>query len=226
MANALNLYDKLQASPLFTGLTSDNLQQIIGQTKFSFNKYHAGQFIKREGEPCLNLTFLISGCATAITYADDYSYSVEEQMEAPKILQPERLFGLTQRYSKSFRANSTCDTVDIGKNDILRLSDEFLIFRLNLINIVSAISQKAERAAWHSLADRSEGRVLQFFKTHIEKPTGQKTIRIKMTRLAAETNESRLAVSKQLNHFQELGLLSFSRGIISIPAYEKLLHAK
>lgn len=223
MANTLNLYEKLQASPLFAGLTGDNILQIIGQTKFSFNKYHTGQTIKREGEQCLTLTFLISGSATSITYADDYGYSVEEHFDAPHILQPERLFGLTQRYSKSFRADSTCDTLSIGKNDILRLSDEFLIFRLNLINIVSAISQKAERAAWHSLAGSDDERVLRFFRTHIIKLSGPKTIRIKMTRLAAETNESRLAVSKQLNRLQQLGLLKFSRGIITIPAYEKLL---
>ena len=34
----LNLYEKLQASPLFNGLTSDNLTQIIGQTRFRDRK--------------------------------------------------------------------------------------------------------------------------------------------------------------------------------------------
>ena len=45
----MKLYDSLQGSPLFQGLTSDNLLQIIGQTKFTFRKIAAGDTIKNEG---------------------------------------------------------------------------------------------------------------------------------------------------------------------------------
>lgn len=43
----LNLYNKLREIPLFQGLTSDNLMQIIGQTKFSFKKFGKNDIIKR-----------------------------------------------------------------------------------------------------------------------------------------------------------------------------------
>ena len=43
----LNLYDKLREIPLFQGLTSDNLMQIIGQTKFSFKKFGKNDIIKK-----------------------------------------------------------------------------------------------------------------------------------------------------------------------------------
>ena len=117
----LNLYEKLQASPLFNGLTSDNLTQIIGQTRFSFSKYEPHQIIKKEGDACQELTLLINGTLTRKTAADDRSYSVEETEEAPYVMQPERFFGLTQSYSSDFTAMTVCDTLSISKDDVMRL---------------------------------------------------------------------------------------------------------
>ena len=213
----LNLYEKLQASPLFNGLTSDNLTQIIGQTRFSFNKYEPQQSIKME------LTLLINGEAIRKTAADDRSYSVEETVEAPYVMQPERFFGLTQRYSSDFTAMTVCDTLSISKDDVMRLSDEFIIFRLNLVGIVSTVAQKAQRNAWRTFKDDTHGRIIGFLRSHVMKPSGPKTVRIKMTRLASETGESRLKISEELNRLQDKGLISFSRGIITIPSFEKLM---
>ena len=110
----LNLYEKLQASPLFNGLTSDNLTQIIGQTRFSFSKYEPHQIIKKEGDACQELTLLINGTLTRKTAADDRSYSVEETEGAPYVMQPERFFGLTQSYSSDFTAMTVCDPLSIS----------------------------------------------------------------------------------------------------------------
>ena len=66
----LNLYDKLREIPLFQGLTSDNLMQIIGQTKFSFKKFGKNDIIKKEGEKCDNVAILLSGDVTHIAPDD------------------------------------------------------------------------------------------------------------------------------------------------------------
>ena len=102
----MNFYDKLAATPLFQGLTSSDLIPIIGQTKFSFYKFASDKTIRNEGEPCRSMAFLLSGTARMVTYADDHGFSVEETVTAPCILQPERLFGLTQRYTRNFIAAS------------------------------------------------------------------------------------------------------------------------
>ncbi len=218
----MNFYERLAATPLFQGLTNSELMQIIGQTKFAFHKIAPGKTIRDEGEPCHSMAFLIDGTATATMSAADHGYSVEETIQAPEMLQPERLFGLTQRYTHTFTAITECDIMEISKNDIMQLSDEFFIFRINLLNAISTVSQKNERLAWQPMPQDTRGRITRFLALHSSKPTGTKTIRIKMTRLAQETGLGRLAVSKELNEMQELGLLDFSRGIITIKAIEKL----
>lgn len=151
-----------------------------------------------------------------VTYADDHGFSVEETVTAPCILQPERLFGLTQRYTRNFIAASSCAIMEIDKNDILRLTDEFVILRINLLNIISTLTQKADRPIWQHTPDNDEGRVLKFLKSRCTSPSGKKIIRIKMVRLAQEMGIGRLAVSKALNKLQDSGCLEFSRGIITI----------
>ena len=218
----MNFYDKLVALPLFQGMTNNELMQIIGQTKFSFNRFAADKTIRNEGEPCQSMAFLFDGTARMISSADDHGYSVEETLFAPFILQPERLFGLTQRYTHKFVAATSCDIMELDKNDIMRLSDEFIIFRINLMNVLSTVSQKAERNIWSTNPCDTRGRLARFFKRRCTVPTGKKTIRIKMTRLAQEIGLGRLAVSKALNAMEEEDLLAFSRGIITVPAIEKL----
>lgn len=218
----MKLYDSLQSSPLFQGLTSDNLLQIIGQTKFSFHKIAAGDTIKDEGEKCNRLALVTSGQAKSIAHADDHGYSIEENVAAPYMLQPECVFGLHTHYTRTFIATKTCDTVEIDKNDLMRISDEFIIFRMNLINYISALSQKATRKLWHPTPADARGRIMYFIKQHCLSPTGPKTMRIKMTRLAQETGTGRRAVSEALNAMQDENLLTFSRGIIEIPHIEAL----
>lgn len=218
----MKLYDSLQSSPLFQGLTSDNLLQIIGQTKFSFHKIAAGDTIKDEGEKCNRLALVTNGQAKSIAHADDHGYSIEESVAAPYMLQPECVFGLHTHYTRTFIATKTCDTVEIDKNDLMRISDEFIIFRMNLINYISALSQKATRKLWHPTPADARSRIVYFIKQHCLSPTGPKTIRIKMTRLAQETGMGRRAVSEALNAMQDEKLLTFSRGIIEIPHIEAL----
>lgn len=218
----MKLYDSLQSSPLFQGLTSDNLLQIIGQTKFTFRKIAAGDIIKKEGDPCRRLALVTNGQAKSIAHADDHGYSIEENVAAPYMLQPECVFGLQLHYTRTFIATTTCDTVEIDKNDLMRISDEFIIFRMNLINYISALSQKTTRKLWHPTPADARNRIVYFIKQHCSTPTGPKTMRIKMTRLAQETGLGRRAVSETLNTMQDENLLTFSRGIIEIPHIEAL----
>ena len=57
---------------------------------------------------------------------------------------------------------------------------------------------------------------------HSIHPAGEKKIKIKMTTLAHELNESRLNISIELNKLQDDGLISLSRGMIIVPALELL----
>lgn len=214
-------YDLLPTLPLFQGLSKADMGTIVDETKFARRRLAANKTIRQEGEACTALWFLISGHAKSVAHADDHGYTFEEELVTPDVLQPERLFGLVQRYSKTFVTLSACEFLVIDKQEVWRLLDRFVIFRLNMMNIVSTQSQKLSRHPWH-VADNTRQRIVRFFEAHISRPAGPKTVHIKITRLAAELNMGKQPVSLEMNKLQDEGLLSFSRATVRIPAFERL----
>ena len=155
--------------------------------------------------------------------SEDLERCVVEQMEAPIILQPEVVFGYTQRYTHTYIAETDANFIIVGKDEILRLSEDFLVFRLNLLNIFATQTQKTSRLLWQHVPDSLEDRIVRFFAQHCIYPAGPKVFHILMNRLADELNDSRLDVSRALNALQREGKIVLHRGRVEIPQMERLL---
>lgn len=217
------LYDNLLSLPLFLGMSRSDLQKAAGHTKFDFRKIQEGETIIQEGERCLHLYFLLNGDINVVTEADDHGYRIEEDITAPEIFQPEHIFGLSQRFTHTYIAKTDCSLLCIEKKEVTHLSDNFEIFRINLLNLISTQSQKYNRRALRVPPKSLEERLTRFFESHCIRPAGEKNFYIKMTRLGEELNDSRLDISRALNRMQAQNLLQLRRGIIHIPALEKLI---
>lgn len=222
MAQRLSLQNQLLLVPLFQGMSKNELTQLIGQTKLHFQKYSKGKTIRQESDVCDRLMFLLDGEIDVITVADDRTYSVEERFAAPYMLQLEHFFGFTQRHTRTFVARTPCHFVSIGKNDILQLTDDFIILRLNLLNILANTAQKAQRLPWRHKPDEVRRMIVKFFEDHCSRPSGTKAVRIKIAQLAAELRVRVRTVSQELHRMQDDGLLRFARGTIIIPSLERL----
>ncbi len=219
----LQIYDKLLLFPLFQGMSRDDLEQVAGHTRFGFSKLTPGSVIVSEGENCMQMFFLVSGTLRVETIADDRGYMVTERLEAPAILQPEVVFGYAQRYTHTYIAQTDVNFITVGKDELLRLSEDFLVFRLNLLNIYATQTQKMSRLLWQHVPISLEDRIVRFFVQHCLYPAGPKVFHILMNRLAGELNESRLNVSRALNVLQRDGMIILHRGRVEIPMMERLL---
>lgn len=219
----LQIYEKLLLFPLFQGMSRDDLELVAGHTRFGFSKMNQGSTIVTEGDDCLQLLFLINGTLRVETMADDRSYMVVEQLEAPVILQPEVIFGYTQRYTHTYIAKTDVNLITVGKDEVLRLSEDFLVFRLNLLNMFATQTQKSSRLLWQHVPVTLEDRIVRFFAQHCIYPAGPKMFHVLMNRLAEELNDSRLDVSRALNALQRDGKIVLHRGRVEIPQMERLL---
>ena len=198
----LQIYDRLLQFPLFQGMSRDDLEIVAGHTRFGFLKMTAGR---------------------QVIHAGDRRYSVVEQMSSPYILQQESIFGYYQRYTHNFYALTDVNFLMLDKEEVVRLSEDFLVFRLNLMNHLATQAQKLIQAQWRRSPQSLQERVVRFFFLHTLYPAGPKTFHILMERLAEEVNDSRLNVSRVLNRLQTMGLLELHRGRIEIPQVERLL---
>lgn len=219
----LQIYEKLLLFPLFQGMSRDDLELVAGHTRFGFSKISKGSTIVAEGDECRQLFFLINGTLRVETAAADRGYMVVEQLDAPVVLQPEVVFGYTQRYTHTFVAQTDANFITVDKDEVLRLSEDFLVFRLNLLNMFATQTQKMSRLLWQHVPDSLENRIIRFFAQHCLYPAGSKVFYILMNRLAGELNDSRLDVSRALNALQRDGKIVLRRGRVEIPLMERLL---
>ncbi len=218
----LKIYDQLLQFPLFQGMSRTELLQMAGNTRFDFRKLPARTLVVREGDMCTGLLFLIKGELELVNQCDDHSYRVVERLSDPWLLQPEVLYGLTTRYTSDVRTVSDCRFILLSKDEVLRLSDDFLTFRLNLLNYLSTLSQQRAHRPWRRAPQSLRSRVIRFFADHCSYPAGRKEFLILMDQLALQVNDKRLNVSRVLNDLQQNGLLELHRGRIVIPSLEHL----
>jgi CRP-like cAMP-binding protein len=222
MNHQLQLYDQLLQFPLFQGMSHDDLAQVAGHTKFDFQKLAAQRTIVADGNPCTHLNFLLSGNIIAVSSADDHSYTMNEQLAAPYILQPEAIFGYHQRYTHTFLSETPVSLLRLEREEVVRLSNQFLVFRINLLNIFATRAQKLSQQLWNHYPETLDDRIVRFISQHCIHPAGPKTLHILMNQLALELGDSRLDVSRALNRLQDKGLLTLYRGRIEIPLLEKM----
>ncbi len=218
----MQLYDQLLQFPLFQGMSRDDLELVAGHTRFGFAKYDSQQAVVGEGDSCQQLYLLLSGTLRCETSADDHSYTIVETLQPPFMLQPEAIIGYWQRYTHSFQCVGECSFMTIGKDELMRLSTQFLVFRLNLLNIFATMAQRQSREPWRRCPKNLTERIIRWFCQHCIYPAGPKTFRVLMTQLALEVGDSRLDVSRALNDLQRKGLLQLHRGRIVVPQLELL----
>ena len=219
----MTIYDQLTQFTLFQGMSRADLMEVVTHTRLGFMKVKGGKKIVKEGEDCSLLMLMTNGELECETVSDDHQCRVLERIGAPYMIQPERLFGMTQKYSSSFKAMCDCNFITIDKTEVLLLLETQLVFRLNLLNVLAADAQRMRHRAWQSAPKTLKERIIRFFFSRCTYPAGAKTFYILMRQIANELNDSRLDISKELNGMENDGLLTLYRGRIDIPMLERLL---
>ncbi len=221
----LRLFHTLLGFPLFKGMGHEELERLAGRTKFDFLKLAAGTEAARRGDAGGRLLMLAGGRLQAATASADGAYTISEDIAAPYIMEPERLFGLHQERMTTFTALTDAHLIAIDKVEVARLCDEFMAFRLNLLNLLATEAQRAAAQPWLTPPADLRRRIARFVAARCLTAHGRKVVSILMERLAAEVNDSRLNVSHALRAMRDAGLIEQGRGLIAVPALERLREA-
>jgi len=212
----------LKEMPLFIGLSKNDLLEVIRNTHYNRKHYKKGATIIKEGDTCDSLFIITNGWVRAITQNDNHAYKIEETMQAMVMFEPDKLFGMTTTYHSSYFAHTTCEAIEITKEEVMRLTEQYLIVRLNLLNIICRKAQHLEHLPWMKCTDNATSAIITFVKNHVYYPAGKKIIHIKMLQLAKELGYSRLEISNALNGLADAERIILKRGIIEIPALQLL----
>ena len=217
-----SMYDNLLQLPLFQGLCKDDFTTIIEKVKFHFLNYKENDIIRQQGDPCNQLVFLLSGELTMKVADEEEGYTLSETLQAPHIIEPYSLFGMSTRYTATYLAKTDATLLTIDKAYVYTELNNYEIFRLNFLNILSNRIQVSHKKLWSNHMRSLKEKFVYFLLDRCQKPQGDKVLHITMEELARIINETRINVSRMLNDMQQQGLVQLRRKEIHIPALEKL----
>lgn len=216
------MYDKLLQLPLFQGICKNDFTTILEKVKLHFHKYTPNTSIVKQGTTCKQLIFILSGSVQSESADSRHSYTIEETFTGPHVIEPYSLFGMHTSYTASYKALTEVTALIIDKSYVVAQLNNYEIFRLNYLNILSNRAQTIYNKLWNAHIGNTRNKIINFLLLRCASQTGPKTLYIKMEVLAELIDDTRINVSKVLNEFQQQGLAELSRKKIIIPELKPL----
>lgn len=213
-----SMFDTLLELPLFQGISTKSLTKILEKAKLHFERRTAGETIVRSGSRCDGLVFILHGEVEKTTVGmGESAYEVTEYLDAPYLLEPASVFGLTTSYRSTYIAGTDVDTMSVSKVTIADVLMKNEVFRLNYLNTVCRRMQNLENTIWESPLPTSTSIVCHSILNHFETLTGRKSLFIDINDLASKGNILRINVKQALKGLEKNGLLQIKGRSIEIP---------
>lgn len=223
MQNQTTMYDNLLQLPLFQGLCKADFTSIIEKVKFHFSNFRADETIFVQGEACKRLVFLLNGEICSHTINAERNYRLSEIHQGPAIIEPYSLFGIQPTYTATYKAHTNVKLLTIDKAYILSELNNYEIFRINFLNLLSNRGQQATTKLNNNRIGTIQEKFADFFRFRCHRLEGEKTLHVTMEDLADLIGETRINVSRLLNELNHKGIIQLKRKEMFIPALEKLL---
>lgn len=208
----LTMFERLLQLPLFQGLTTQEISDVMSHVRLDFVNYHRGDEIVMQGESCRKLIYIISGEVMAEHRNDDLQFTLTECLPDLKVIEPYNLFGMYQTYSRTYTFTTEGSTLTIDKHVMLTHLMTNHIVKINLMNITCNKYQQTQRLLCYYPDDTVRHKIVKFILAHSTTSKGRKDLQIKMTQLADIIHETRLNVSITLNELQKEGFITMQRG--------------
>jgi len=131
----------LEKSPLFRGLTIDEISITFSDIHYQIKKYNKGQTVVSARDKVDRLLIVLTGSVKG-EMIDFSGKSIKiEDIEPPKPLAVAFLFGKSNTFPVNIIANEVSELLVLPKESILKLFQENKIVLLNFLNAISNRSQ-------------------------------------------------------------------------------------
>ena len=212
--------------PLLQGISSVELLQWEDALRLDLDEFPASNLpLIRQGDICLHLLYLVEGELLREHQSADGIYTTRSLLKAPAVIEVDRLYGLTPTYEHTYYAKTDVKILDIRKGVIGSHLMKSEVFRLNLLNSLSAIAQKRATALLPCRLDNAEERMRHFLGTIFRDCEGEVELFIHMKELAQYIGEMRLTVSRILNRWADEGIIRLGRGHFTIYDIQSLVES-
>lgn len=203
-------------SPIFRGISPDELQELFRQIHFQVKTYQKNDVITIGGEICDRLLIIQQGSVKA--EMTDYSGKTIkiEDLAAPWPLATAFLFGKENRFPVTVSATSDVEMVSIPKPEFVRLLQMNSLLLNNYLNTISTraqfLSQKLKFLSFKTIKQKIAHYLLEQAGDRLQ------TVEIRQSQgqLAEMFGVTRPSLARTLGEMNQEGLIETDRRYIKI----------
>ena len=137
-----SMYHQLMQLPLFQGVSTDKITNLVEKLPFHFLKYRNGEQILAAGDPCTHVKFIVSGKVRLTTPFNHLRVSLSQTLSTPHVIAADYLFGRETVYPFSATAEGSCGILQLRKSDYIKMVNSDKVFLFNILNYLSSGSQR------------------------------------------------------------------------------------
>lgn len=206
--------ETIAALRLFEGLSLNDLQLITRGFTFNLISLRPGRTVRRCGERCGELLFIMKGSVRSVCEGTNVDFVFEEELDNRHVIEPYSLFGVSPYYRKTYRASTYVEIVGVDKRHVVKLIEDYDVFRLNFLNYVCSYAYHTRCRNLTMGAVGAVDKIIQFVLRLSETDRGDKLLKVKKTVLASLIGEPPVRTSAALGKLKEMGLVDVGRGWI------------
>ncbi len=208
-----SMFERLQSLPLLLGLGVHDLMTIVEKVKFAFDKYYDGYTIVNQGDRCDKIIYVLRGELCAFRRNDaEGMHTYEYFTREPYIIEPQNIWGMHQKYERTYSFTSEGSTCCIEKRQLTYLISKYEIVRTNFLSLICNKLQSCNALLREGIPSTTSGKLIKYIKNNKVVHDGRTVIKIKMDQLASLISDTRLNVSKVLNQWESRGIIELNRG--------------
>lgn len=215
-------YDKLQQAQVFKGLTTDEVETILGNVSYKVRKFRAGSLIAQQGDQVNSLIIVMSGLVKGEMV--DFAGRVIkiEDIPASGALASAFIFGNRNRFPVNVIAQSDGELLVIEKSAFMALlmrNDRILTNFLDLIsNRSQFLSEKIKFLNFKTI----KGKLAHYILQSAGSSGNSVTFGMTQSELADYFGVARPSIARALGDMEEEGIIEASGKHIKIVNRKKL----
>lgn len=218
------MFDILAELPLFRGVTHERIASVVGTTRFHFLKYSVGNTIAHAGESCSHVLFIISGKVKISISNTDERFRIIQTLEAPDVISPDFLFGLSTVYPGNVTALDNVSVVKVSKNDYLKILKSDEIFLFNFLNYLSMNAQKCVEGVLSMTNGSIEERLAMWVVAMTQPSAKDIIIECKQRDLYSMFGVQRSSYMSAIERLVQSDIIKYEPGIIKIVDRRRILN--
>ncbi len=215
-------FDVLLSLPLFSGASTQKIQQIVGKHKFHFLKFTDGEQMTAAGDPCTHIRFIISGRVRSTVESPDGRIRVSQTLPAPNVIAPDFFFGRTTSYPCTVKAIGSAGVVDVEKSEYLKIIESDPVFLFNFLNLLSVDAQQGVQGVMCLTSGDLRKRIAYWILALTQRGGEDIEMECRQRDLYTVFGVPRQSLIAALTDMRAEGALTFAPGLIKVSQRESL----